>query len=368
MPFGLNLGERLPEHDERELAAQHNSALAQILPLGGAFFGATVILLTVWDYWIAPVQVALTAPVRIALVLLGSIGYRQHRLRWTPVQRAGFIYATHASAMVIASSLIPNGLLLGLASIASSVFLVSLVALQIGTFLLILLVPSLLLLLLGAASMPLYGLINTLVLYAFSVALAAAIMLVVGTFRRRAFQFEKRLLHNARHDSLTGAPNRGFLNELGSHAVGAARRYQHPLAVAMMDVDHFKRINDIYGHAAGDNVLRQLARTCMASLRQADLFGRYGGEEFVCIMPETKADEALACVERMRVKVEQLQIDTGGGPLQFTISAGVAVTRPGVEDWEALLKDADDALYLAKGGGRNRTVLGGERAQGQAAS
>jgi diguanylate cyclase (GGDEF)-like protein len=368
MAFGLKPEEDLSEQDERELVAQHNGALAQILPLGGAFFGAIVILFTVWDYWIAPAQVALTAPVRIALVLVGSIAYHQHRLRWTPVQRCGFIYGTHASAMIIAAALIPNGLLLGLAAITSLVFLVSLAALRLSTFLLFLLTPSLFLLFLGAASMPIYGLINTLFLYVVSVAIAAAIMMAVANFRRRAFLFEKRLIHNTRHDSLTEVPNRGYVNELGLHEAALAKRYKRPLAVAMIDIDHFKRINDIYGHATGDNVLRQLAGACVANLRQADLFGRYGGEEFVCIMPETGSEEAVACIERMRSKVEAMQIQTARGPLKFTFSAGVAVTQPEIDEWEALLNDADTAMYLAKGGGRNRTVLAQARAQGETAS
>lgn len=368
MPFGLAIGERLPDQDERALAARHNAALAQVLPTLGALFGAVVVLFVVWDYWIAPSRVVLTAPVRIALVLLGSVAYRQHRLRWNAVQRCGFVYGTHASAMVIAASLIPNGLLLGLTGIASSVFLVSLVALSLDTFMLIVLVPSLLMLLLGLASMSMYGLINTLLLYAFSVALAIAIMLVVGSFRRQAFQSEKRLLHNARHDSLTGTANRGYLAELGLRAVAQAQRHTRPLAVAMIDIDHFKRVNDLYGHATGDSVLKHLVKTCMASLRQADALGRFGGEEFVCIMPETGPDEALACAERMRKSVSASQLDTARGPLGFTISVGVAVLHPGMDSWEALLKEADDALYVAKGGGRNRTVLAAQRAHDAAAS
>ncbi|GAB3448506.1 GGDEF domain-containing protein [Massilia solisilvae] len=368
MPFGIPLGERLPEHDEHALETHHNATVANMLPACGALFGATVILFVLWDYWIAPGRVALTAPVRIALVLLGSVGYRQHRLRWSAVQRAGFVYATHASAMIVAASLLPNGILLGLAGIAASVFLVPLVALTGAAFVRILLVPSLLLLVLGAASLSPYGLINSALLYGFAVALAAAIMVVVGAFRRQAFRSEQRLLHNARHDSLTGAANRGYLAELGQRAVALARRHTHPLAVAMIDIDHFKRVNDLYGHATGDNVLRHLVKTCMGSLREADLLGRFGGEEFVCIMPETGAEEAMACAERMRRSVETQRVDSGKGTLSFTISIGVAVLHPATGDWESLLKDADDALYLAKGSGRNRSILSAASAHGAAAS
>lgn len=368
MPFGFNLGEALPEQDERTLASQHNRVLGQMLPTLGPLFGAAVVLFILWDYWIAPRAVFLTAPVRVALVLVGSAAYRQGRLSWTAVQRCGFVYVTHASAMVVSAALLPNGLLLGLAGIASSVFLVSLVALRPATFVLILLVPSTLLLVLGAVSMPLYGFIDAAILYLFSAALAAAIMLATGAVRRQAYLFEKRLLHNARHDSLSGAVNRGYLTELGAREIALARRHKHPLAAAMIDIDHFKRVNDLYGHAVGDAVIRALSKTCTDSLREGDLFGRFGGEEFVCLMPQTDASEALACTERMRKSIETLQVDSGRGPVRFTISAGVAVLDPGHDSWAALLQAADEALYLAKGGGRNRTVLAGQAARGEAAS
>jgi diguanylate cyclase (GGDEF)-like protein len=368
MPFGLALVERLPEQDERALAAQHNAELAHLLPAWGALYGAIVILFVLWDYWIAPWQVALTAPVRIALVLLGSLGYRQRHLRWTAVQRCGFVYGTHTGAMIVAASLVPNGLLLGLAGIAASVFVVPLVALRGTTFARVLLVPTLLLVVLGVATLSLAALINALLLYGLAVALAAAMMLAIGNAKRRAWQFEQKLLHNARHDSLTGAANRGYLAELGQHAVALARRHQHPLAVAMIDIDHFKRVNDLYGHATGDDVLKHLVRTCMTSLREADVLGRFGGEEFVCVMPETSAEDALAAAERMRRSVEGLRLPSGHGMINFTISTGVAVFGPGMENWEALLKEADHALYSAKGGGRNRTVLAAPSAHGAPAA
>ncbi|WP_167759791.1 GGDEF domain-containing protein [Massilia horti] len=367
MPFGLSLGQTLPEQDERALATKHNAALAHMLPLWGPLFGATVVLFTLWDFWIMPARIALTAPLRLALVLIGSIAYRQWRLPWTPVHRAGFIYATHASGMVAGAALLPNGLLIGLAAITATLFLVSLVALRLSTFVLIVLPSTLLLIVLGLGTMSPYGLINTIVLYLFAAGIAAAMMAVLVAFRRQAFLFEKQLLHSARHDSLSGAANRGYLNEAGAREVALARRHKRPLALAMIDIDHFKRVNDIYGHVAGDNVIRELANVCRHNLREGDLFGRFGGEEFVCVMPETEADQAFACVERIRRSIEALRLDTGRGPLQFTISTGIAVLGPGRDQWESLLQEADDALYQAKGGGRNRTQVAGAQPHDQAA-
>ena len=189
-------------------------------------------------------------------------------------------------------------------------------------------------------------------------------MLVIGAFRRQAFLSQKRLLHSTRHDSLSGAANRAFLTELGHREIALARRHNHPLAAAMIDIDHFKQVNDRYGHAVGDIVIRQLVKTCTGNLREGDLFGRFGGEEFVCVMPQTDAGEALACTERMRRSIEALRVVSGPASVRFTISAGVAVLDPADEGWEALLRQADQALYRAKSDGRNRTVLASQAPHG----
>jgi len=134
-----------------------------------------------------------------------------------------------------------DGFFYGLAGIASCVFTVSVVTLHVRTFLLILSVPSLLLIALSAASMPLFGFINNLILYLFSVSLACIIMLMIRSFRQKAFLLEKELLHIARHDSLTGACSRGYLIELAEREVALAKRHGRALAVAMLDIDHFKQ-------------------------------------------------------------------------------------------------------------------------------
>jgi diguanylate cyclase (GGDEF)-like protein len=156
---------------------------------------------------------------------------------------------------------------------------------------------------------------------------------------------------------LSGAFNRGYLNELAVREVARAKRHHRPLAVAMLDIDHFKRVNDTYGHAIGDTVIQRLVATCHRTQRRTDYFGRIGGEEFVCVMPETDADEALKCAERMRTSIEALRTDTQQGMVQFTVSIGVAVLDDTHADWPAVLAGADSALYRARETGRNRTVL-----------
>ncbi|MEE8507092.1 MAG: GGDEF domain-containing protein, partial [Kiloniellales bacterium] len=141
-----------------------------------------------------------------------------------------------------------------------------------------------------------------------------------------------------------------------------AQRYSHPLALMMLDVDRFKRINDTYGHAAGDEVLKQLAATCTANLRGPDILGRLGGEEFAVAMPECGIEAAGHAAERLRQALAAVEVPSEQGTISFTISIGV-VAREGGEGLTAALDRADKAMYAAKQGGRNRVVRGvGSRA------
>lgn len=342
---------------ERELVEQHGAEIRQLLPLLGPLAGLGVILFSLWDYLIDPANAWTTSTVRIMFVLVGSIAYVPTRLPWTPVQRCGYIYSTHACAIIICEFLLKDGFLYGLTSIAACVFTVSVVTLRIRTFLLILSVPSLLFVVLGAVSLPLLGFINSLMLYLFSVSLACILMLVIRYFRKKAFLFEQELLHTSRHDSLTGACNRDYLTELAERELALARRHGRSLAVMMLDIDHFKLVNDTYGHDTGDKVLKLLVNTCIQNLRAIDHFGRIGGEEFACVLPETGEDDALQCAERLRRSIEALHIELPQGQLRFTVSIGVAIFNPNHANWAALLKEADTALYRAKREGRNRVVL-----------
>lgn len=159
-------------------------------------------------------------------------------------------------------------------------------------------------------------------------------------------------------DRLTGLLNRGYFDDRFLAEVSRARRYGHPLAVAMVDVDHFKRFNDTMGHAAGDEALRLLATTIGTTLRKSDILARYGGEEFVVILPETSLASAVEKLETMRLAVANLTIDVPRRDIQarLTISAGVAcLPEDGVEADE-LLDVADRRLFQAKQSGRNKVV------------
>ncbi|MEK7787822.1 MAG: GGDEF domain-containing protein, partial [Chloroflexota bacterium] len=155
-------------------------------------------------------------------------------------------------------------------------------------------------------------------------------------------------------DSLTGIYNRRQFFTLAAREFERSRRYHEPLSAIMLDIDHFKRVNDTYGHAAGDQVLRVIAVECCGRMREADLLARYGGEEFAILMPVTDRQSALAGAERLRHHIARLSIQSDSELLTITISIGVATLDETCKDVETLVNRADHALYAAKRAGRNQ--------------
>jgi len=159
-------------------------------------------------------------------------------------------------------------------------------------------------------------------------------------------------------DSLTGVRTRGFFIEQAAHQVHQAQRYGRPLTLAIMDLDHFKLVNDSFGHAAGDVVLASVAQACRSVIRDADMFGRIGGEEFAFLLPDTDLASARTVAERLASVVRDLAIPVGGGhaPVRPTASIGIAQcssSQTGEAAVDALFADADAALYAAKAAGRD---------------
>jgi diguanylate cyclase (GGDEF)-like protein/PAS domain S-box-containing protein len=165
-------------------------------------------------------------------------------------------------------------------------------------------------------------------------------------------------------DSLTGISNRHHFFEQADKEFRRALRYHRPLSIIMFDIDNFKRVNDRYGHLAGDQVLKTVASTVQKAIRDVDILCRYGGEEFIVVLPETELEPAVGGADRLRHEVEELVVHTDGGPVKVTISLGVAALReePG-PNLERIISRADDALYAAKSAGRNKVMAetgGGE--------
>jgi diguanylate cyclase len=157
----------------------------------------------------------------------------------------------------------------------------------------------------------------------------------------------------ALHDPLTELPNREAYNERASAEVQRWQRYGRPLTIAIFDIDHFKRINDTYGHQAGDRVIKVIGRSIAKRLREVDFFCRYGGEEFVALMPETDGATALAVLESVRDAIANAAFNYKDQPMSITMSVGLSEFKTN-DTLESAFERADQALYGAKSAGRNR--------------
>jgi diguanylate cyclase (GGDEF)-like protein len=166
------------------------------------------------------------------------------------------------------------------------------------------------------------------------------------------------LLRLARTDALTGVSNRRHFFEQIGEEMSRMRRYRHQAAVFMLDLDHFKRLNDGYGHDVGDRALVETAAAVRGTLRVHDLFGRLGGEEFAGFLPETELSHAVTVCERLRELIAAIRLPTAGETAQVTASIGVAAIDAQNETVEIALRRADQAMYAAKQSGRNRVIPG----------
>lgn len=175
---------------------------------------------------------------------------------------------------------------------------------------------------------------------------------------RRRVQIEAELVRLARFDELTGLYNRRYLLERLAQEALRAKRYGSPLCLMILDVDHFKHINDTYGHLIGDQVLARIGNILRDTIRVTDIAGRYGGEEFCIVLTETSLQGACVMAERLRQRIaaEACSADDGT-TFQATCSIGVAPYTPDLPDMQAFLVRADRALYKAKASGRNRVML-----------
>ena len=194
-----------------------------------------------------------------------------------------------------------------------------------------------------------YGLIVTLALV---VTVSALVIRLVRMLNQARATVEKLAVS----DGLTGIYNRRHGMELLAMEINKAQRLKHPLCCLLIDIDHFKKINDSYGHSVGDQVLIKVTAELQKELRRYDILFRYGGEEFVVLFPAQELAAARVCAERIRQACSALRVPLDGGkkPIQVLLSGGLAVLQPTDSNGEALLKRADKALYQAKNAGRNQ--------------
>ncbi|MGA3161338.1 MAG: GGDEF domain-containing protein [Terracidiphilus sp.] len=170
-------------------------------------------------------------------------------------------------------------------------------------------------------------------------------------------ELQRELAEQARTDPLTGAMNRRALEEAALRETARSIRHGNPLCTIIIDIDHFKRLNDARGHAAGDRALQALVSQVKTMLRGQDSFARTGGEEFAILLPDTPVSAGILTAERVRQAIEAIEIPFETGPIKFTISAGVAQLDLVQGGWEAMMRSADAAMYQAKENGRNLVAV-----------
>ncbi len=177
---------------------------------------------------------------------------------------------------------------------------------------------------------------------------------------RKRKQKEQEIIYLNYHDSLTDLYNRRYFMQTGKQEIERAKRYKEPLSLMMIDIDHFKNVNDNYGHIAGDKVLKQLSSILKESVRNADIAGRLGGEEFGIILPKSSLDKAKKVAERLRKNIENNTFKYDKANISITISIGIAAYKKTNINMDNLIHEADLALYEAKKIGRNCVVTNQE--------
>ncbi|GEO83048.1 diguanylate cyclase [Pararhodospirillum oryzae] len=199
------------------------------------------------------------------------------------------------------------------------------------------------------------------------VTLVAEALIIFRPLFRRLKAAQDLLLDAALTDPLTGSKNRRFFMDTGTHEVARSRRAGRPLAVAILDIDRFKKINDTWGHAVGDEAIRTLVRTTLAATRESDVLGRLGGEEFGLLLPETNAQAARMVAEKIRAQVAATLVQAPGASFAMTVSIGVTTLAVSDDSLAAALDRADRALYRAKESGRNQVVTDDPQRESHAA-
>jgi len=181
--------------------------------------------------------------------------------------------------------------------------------------------------------------------------------LTIGRLLSELEEKNRELQELAYYDPLTGLPNRRFFFEHASLIFEEVKRYEKPLSLFVIDIDHFKKINDTYGHDVGDLVLKTFADVLRGIVRKSDICARFGGEEFVVLLPNTDLEGARVLAERIRATVAKNPVEHGSIVIVFTVSIGISQYRKGMQNIDELIKEADIALYRAKEGGRNRVEV-----------
>lgn len=319
----------------------------------------TYVLFGFWDYWLDSTSLQRTLPIRtlfsalwLGLCGLTFVTFFRQRLLWI---LSLTVISTYISVMWVLN-LVSNGLLYGMLSFAYPQFVsLSVPNSRFAAF------NSAMLMAIFNIGCLVFQTPEKVFLNGNFVLLPLCVVSYFCAYanevrERHVFGLEYELEKQATTDSLTGIFNRGHFLKCAQIELDRAQRYNHALVLLMLDIDHFKQINDSYGHRVGDETLRQFSRLCQENLRSTDVFGRIGGEEFAILLPETDPKTAENVAQRLRQELSQLIIPTEKNSVHFTVSIGLALLRRN-DDIDSLMQRADTALYQAKREGRNRVIL-----------
>ncbi|HYE52431.1 MAG TPA: GGDEF domain-containing protein [Azospirillaceae bacterium] len=351
---------RFDAHDEARFVAWRTEGVRRVVA-GPIAVGALALFgFTGWDWALDPGAVLWTLLVRLAgaLVML-ACAWRMMRDPASPIFPLSVLSLTAGTgAIAVTQAVVENGFAYGTAGLALFPTVSAVAAVRARDIPLLNLAPAASVgVMLAVDGTHGFVLFNSLAFLATGIFSAYILALGLERSYREAFRLELSLEAEARRDALTGAANRRRFEEQAATEVERARRFRRPLSLLLLDLDHFKRVNDDHGHQTGDAVLRAVAEICGRSMRQTDLFARLGGEEFVALLPETGPDDAVALAERLRRTLAETPIAAPGtAPLTVTTSIGVAAYRGGEATWQQMLAEADLALYAAKRRGRDRVV------------
>lgn len=346
---------------EREFVASRIAGLVAVN--SNTFWSIAIVVLgfSAWDWFADPVNWLAAFQIRVAgTALIVGTGLFQKlpgRANWLPLLAKVRLVVAVVTALV-AALMLDRGYGYGVAGIVVIILTGPYLAIDardlLATNAAALVAVSLLLI---TAPLSTFDAVGTIVFVLLAVAASTLLGRVIEVSNRRAFMLDLELHRDARTDSLTGLDNRRAMEERGPIEMKRAQRFGTPVSLILCDLDHFKAINDKHGHEAGDAALRTVARVLRGALRETDVLGRWGGEEFMAVLVDTTARPAVEIAERMRAAVSTAEFDElpGGATISLGVSTVDQVTKPGAA-WDSLIKEADQLLYQAKKEGRNRVI------------
>jgi diguanylate cyclase (GGDEF)-like protein len=346
---------------EEQFAHSRQAGLAEVNP--NTFWLVAVILLTfgAWDYFVDPAHWRAAFVIRViaalAIIATGLFQKLPGKLLWLPLLakvRLGIVVVASAYA----AAMLDRGYGFGVAGMIVILLTGPYIATDTRDLLRMnLAAVAALAVVMFVVPLSRFDIIGTAVFVLLAVAVSTLLGRVIESSSRRAFMLEIDLQRDARTDALTGLDNRRAMQERGRVELKRATRSGMPVSVILCDLDHFKNVNDKYGHEVGDRALTSAAAVLRQALRESDALGRWGGEEFMVILPGTDGRGAAEVAERMRAAIAAARFD--GVSESNTISLGVAssetLSDPAIE-WDLLIKEADRRLYRAKNEGRDRVV------------